>query len=425
MQWPDELELTLDGIAQGGEGVGRWEGRVLFAGGGLPGERVRLRLRECHDTYARGDVVEVLDPSPDRTPPRLPNAGWMSWQHIAYPAQLRFKRQILADQLAKFGGLADVQIAETIPAPHLWGYRNSARLHSDGNRIGYYVAESHVLDEIASDPLLLPALNEALAALRRALPIRALPDEAGGASSEIILRVSETHGYVVAAVRGPLATQGLAAHWRKRFPALAGVALLPPSDTSQPFACVGADHLIEELGEVAFSLRPTTFFQVNLAAAEQLLQLVRAGLSDHPINRLLDLYCGSGTFTLPLARQFDEVVGVEEFVASVEDARTTAKTNQIANARFIVGRVERAIEQIDTPFEAAILDPPRRGCHPMALAALLRLAPSRLVYVSCHPATLARDLKIITAGGYHLMSVQPVDLFPQTPHVECVCVLGC
>src|SRR5918911_5550873 len=112
MDWPDTLDITLDGIAQGGEGVGRWQGRVVFAAGGLPGEHVRVRLQERHGSYARGDVVDVVEPSPDRVPPRLPGAGNMPWQHIAYPAQLRFKRQILADQLAKIGGLADLAVAE-------------------------------------------------------------------------------------------------------------------------------------------------------------------------------------------------------------------------------------------------------------------------------------------------------------------------
>src|SRR5262245_12919763 len=163
MDWPETLELTLDGIAQGGEGVGRWQGRVVFARGGLPGERARVWLRERHDTYARGDVEDILETSPDRVPPRLAGAGWMPWQHIAYAAQLRFKRQVLADQLAKIGGLACIDVEETVPAPRQWGYRNSARIHCDGVRVGYYAAESHDIQVFEEEPLLLPQLNEALA----------------------------------------------------------------------------------------------------------------------------------------------------------------------------------------------------------------------------------------------------------------------
>ncbi len=186
---------------------------------------------------------------------------------------------------------------------------------------------------------------------------------------------------------------------------------------------IGASYLVEELGGVAFHLSPTTFFQVNRASAEALLRLVRTSLGLQRSDRLLDLYCGAGAFTLTLAGEVAAVLGVEEYAGAVADARKTAIENAIGNARFEVGPVERVLERIEGPFEAVVLDPPRRGCHPQALNELMRIAPTRLVYVSCQPATLARDLKILLAGGYRLVSVQPVDLFPQTPHIECVCVL--
>jgi 23S rRNA (uracil1939-C5)-methyltransferase len=417
MDWPATLELTLDGIAQGGEGVGRWQERVVFARGGLPGERVQVRLRERRDTYARGDVIELLEASPDRIEPRLPGADHMPWQHIAYPAQLRFKRQILTDQLAKIGGLTDPPVAETLAAPRPWGYRTSARFHGGGGRIGYYAADSHDLQEIESDPLLLPVLNDALAALRNVV-------RAGApVPAEVILRASEAYGYVLAALRGYDAESigdlsQLAMRWRMRCPVLAGVTL-----PSQPPTALGADHLIEELGGIAFHLRPATFFQINSAAAEALLDLVRVGLELRGGERLLDLYCGAGAFALPLASTVAEVVGIEEYVGAIEDGRITAEANGIANVRFEIGRVEQVLGQLDSRFEAAVLDPPRRGCHPQALEQLLRLAPARIVYISCQPATLARDLKLLVAGGYRVVSVQPIDLFPQTAHIESICVL--
>ena len=425
MDWPATLELTLDGIAQGGEGVGRWQERVVFARGGLPGERVQVRLRERRDAYARGDVIELLDASPDRIEPRLPGADHMPWQHIAYPAQLRFKRQILADQLAKIGGMADPPVGETLAAPRPWGYRNSARFHGVSGRIGYYAADSHDLQEIESDPLLLPVLNDALAALRGAV-------RAGApAPAEVILRASEAYGYVLAALLRPERGEGrgynaeaiddlsqLARRWQMRYPALAGVTL-----AGQAASAIGADHLIEELGGIAFHLRPATFFQINSAAAEALLDLVRGGLELRGGERLLDLYCGAGAFALPLAASVAEVVAIEEYAGAIEDGRTTAAENGITNVRFEVGRVEQALGQLEGAFDAAVLDPPRRGCHPQALDQLLRIAPARIVYISCQPATLARDLKLLVAGGYQLASVRPVDLFPQTAHVESVSVL--
>jgi 23S rRNA (uracil1939-C5)-methyltransferase len=421
LDWPETFELTLDGIAQGGEGVGRWQGRVVFAAGGLPGERVRLRLRERHPAYARAEVIEIFEASPDRVPARLPEADWMPWQHISYPAQLRFKRQILAEQLAKIGGLSGIVVEETTPALRPWGYRNSARLHCESGHAGYYAADSHDIQEFDTDPLLLPVLNEALAAFRAALGV------GSPARCEIVIRASETYGYCVAALRAaddrtPAAERvlrELAGRWRAASPALAGVVV-----QSRPPVSIGADRLVEELGGIAFSLQPTTFFQVNRASAEILLSLSRASLALHRNGRLLDLYCGAGAFALPLVAEVSEVIGVEEYAGAVADARLSAQQNEIANARFEVGRVEHVLERFDQQFDAAILDPPRRGCHPQALAALLRLAPSRLVYVACHPATLARDLKTLVAGGYRVERVQPVDLFPQTPHIESVCVLA-
>jgi 23S rRNA (uracil1939-C5)-methyltransferase len=419
MDWPETFELTLDGIAQGGEGVGRWHERVVFAAGGLPGERVRVRLHERHPAFARGAVVEVLEASPDRVAPRLPEADWMPWQHIAYPAQLRFKRQILAEQLAKIGDLAGVTVGETLPSAREWGYRSSARLHIQGARLGYYGAGTRDLHAVEADPLLLPVLNEALAGLRQTL------GTGGVGRCEVVLRASESYGYLLAALHSgdradgaALELRALAARWRAACPALAGVLV-----RGQPSAQLGADHLIEELGGIAFRLQPTTFFQVNRASAETLLQLARQGLHLRFDQRLLDLYCGAGAFTLPLAAEVAEAVGVEEHAGAVADAQATAAENGIANARFEVGTVERVLERLAGPFEAVLIDPPRRGCHPQALAALLRLAPARIVYISCHPATLARDLKTLAAGGYAVSAVQPVDLFPQTPHIESVSVL--
>jgi len=410
--WPDTLELALDGIAQGGEAVGRRGERVVFAAGGIPGERVLVQLREKHVAYARGDVIAVLAVSPDRVAPQAPGASHMAWQHIAFLAQQRLRRQILADQLAKFAGIDPQLVEETTPASSPWGYRNSARLHCVGRRTGYYVAGTQDITDLDHDPLLHPVLNDALAALHVALA-----GEAQDAPPlEITLRVSEAHGYCLATLRGRGDRRRLAARWRAACPVLAGVTLAAPPP-------LGADTLIEEAGDLVFLLRPTTFFQVNVAAVTALLELIRAGLGADAGGRLLDLYCGAGTFTLPLARRATEVVAIEEHPGAIADARRTSVANHITNVRFIAGRVEEALAHLDGTFDAVVLDPPRRGCHPRALQALLELAPRCIVYVSCHPATLARDLRMLLVAGYAVERVTPVDLFPQTPHVESVAVL--
>lgn len=406
--WPDTLELTLDGIAQGGEGVGRADGRVVFANGGLPGERVLMRLDEGHERYARGTVLNVLEPAAERVGPRQPGATHMDWQHIDHAAQLRFKRTILADQLAKIGGLRDLPIGETVAPTTPWNYRASARFHIANGEVGYFAAGTRQVQPLSDDPLLLPLLNTALAALGSVVR----PDDS---ASEAVLRASETHGYLAAFLRGPGDQRDLAERWMAACPLLRGVAWAG--------GAAGDPTIREMFGGVRFAVRPGTFAQTNLAGAAALLELVRAGLELRGDERLLDVYCGAGTFTLPLAREVASVVGVEEYAGAVEDARATATQNEIENATILAGAAERALATLDDTFDAAVLDPPRRGCNPRAISELLLLAPARIVYVSCQPATLARDLKLLVTGGYTVLGSQPVDLFPQTAHIESVTVL--
>ncbi len=413
MYLPAELELTLDGIAQGGEGVGRWEDQVVFARGGLPGERVRLRIIERRNNYARGETLEILEHSPDRQEPRDPLATHMPWQHVAYPAQLRFKRQILVDQLSKIAGIRDAPVGETIASATPWGYRTTARLHSNGHIVGYHTADTQHIRPTTSDPLLHPALNRILGLYQWALEL-----EPHDGKCEVLLRTSESDNYSIAALNGTGELGLTAMRWRATSPELAGVTIGP-----HPALAIGADTLTEDVAGLTYILRPSTFFQVNVAAAETLLSLVQAGLALQGGERVLDLFCGVGVFALPLAKLAGEVLGIEAGDGAVEDALDSAALNGISNVEFWAGHVEQALAEITSRIDAVVLDPPRRGCHPDALAELLRLQPARIVYVSCQPATLARDLRTLVEGGYSLEQTTPLDLFPQTPHIESVSVL--
>jgi 23S rRNA (uracil1939-C5)-methyltransferase len=412
-EWPSEVELTLDGIAQGGEGVGRWQDRVIFVRGGLPGERVRVRVVEEHPKYARAALIAIDQESPERVSPRNPAADHMGWQHVAWPAQLRYKQQILSDQLAKIGGLSDVVVEPTRPTGPAWGYRTTARLHSDGYVVGYHQADSQEIRAASEDPLLHPTLNALLGSLPGAL---AVEPEVG--AIEFVLRASETYGYGMASVLSTDDRRVEALRWRASCPALAGVTLGPRGKV-----VVGAHQLVEELCGLTFVLHPSTFFQVNLRAAETLIGLVEEGLALQGGERIVDLFCGAGVFALPLARRAGSVIGIEAVSRSVEDAIESAELNGIEGVEFWAGQVEQALAEIEGQVDAVVLDPPRRGCHPAALAELLRIRPARIVYVSCQPATLARDLRTLTGGGYRLTRATPVDCFPQTPHIESVCVL--
>ncbi len=408
---PDTIELELDDIAQGGAGVGRWQGRVVFATGGLPGERVQVQVATRHKNYLRGQVTDVLRESDDRVLPRIAEADHMPWQHIAYPAQLRYKEQILRDQLLKLARVSDPPVAPIIAAPHVWAYRNNADLHVDGTRqqVGYFYSGTHTLYSLSNDPLLLTPLNEALHGLQRIMQHTSETHRL----SVVLLRGSGTYGYAVGWLKGDMPLQPLATAWRDAVPSLAGVAL----NNDAADVCV---H--EDLDGVTLVLSPETFFQSNTEQAVQLLQVVQTMLALHPDETLLDAYSGVGTFALPLSRYVRQVLAIESHPAAVTDGIASARLNGIENVTFRRGAVEHVLTTINDPIDAVILDPPRRGCHPHVLRELLRIAPERIVYVSCHPGTLSRDLAELLPA-YDLVQVQPLDMFPQTPHIESATLL--
>jgi 23S rRNA (uracil1939-C5)-methyltransferase len=409
------IELELTDIAQGGEAVGRRQGQVVFVRGGLPGEHVRVRLDAASSgrrSFLRGEVAAILQAAPERVAPRLAGAGHMPWQHIDYAAQLRFKQHIVAGQLRRLAGLPAVEVEPVLAAPQPWHYRSTAQLHINGNQAGYFAPGSHDLIDLDADPLLLPVLNEALRELRPLLP----PDARG--ERALTLRASAAYGYAVALLRDMADAEQLAANWQRAVPALAAVQIGEAGHGAEPVT------LHEELGGITFSLAAESFFQVNSSQAHRLLELARAGLALPENGRLLDAYSGAGSFALPLAGGLREVLAIEAHPLAVADGERSAALNGIGNVRFIAAPVERALPELAGPFDAVLLDPPRRGCHPAALQALAALRAPRLVYISCHPGILARDLPPLLEAGYQIERIQPIDLFPQTPHIETVVTLA-
>ncbi|MEF3273636.1 MAG: class I SAM-dependent RNA methyltransferase [Chloroflexus sp.] len=409
----DIIEIEIESIAQGGDGVARLGELVVFATGALPGERVRAVVRERHARFLRARVSEVIYASPDRIAPQITPGDHVPWQHIAYPAQVRFKGEIVADQIRKFLPGVDVPIQPVIAAPQPWGYRNSARLHVDGAALGYHATGTKTVIDLPNDPLLLPVLQSALEGLRR-LPF-------AGQISEVLLRASATYGYAAAQLTpAPTADYNtltrLAAAWMATTPVLAGI-----TRDDQPI--LGASAIYDELGDIVFRLSLSSFFQVNHAQAERMLAIVRDALTPGG-GRLLDAYSGVGSFALPLAALFDEVVAVETYPPAVNDARQSVCDNQITNVQCIGGTAEQVVANLPGPFQAVILDPPRRGCHPAVIKAVINHAPERIIYISCHPGLIGRDIGPLLAAGYHLILVQPIDLFPQTPHIETILALS-
>ncbi len=413
---PARVRLELTDIAFGGEAIGRFEGRVVFVPRGLPGEEVEVELVEEHADYARGSVVEVCRASPDRVVPPcqhfLEGCGGCQWQHVRYERQLGFKRQIVADQLRRIGGFGDADrlVQPVIGMLDPWHYRNHARF-SVGRRYGelcFTRQGTRRLMRIDHCWIMQAPINDLLGRLQGTLR--------GLRAHQVAIRVGANTGDV----------------------------LVNPALPSAPDLASGQESLCEELLGRRFRIAAPAFFQVNtrreqreppqiaerfrrlipptgLAIADILVLLVLDRLDPSPNDTVVDAYCGVGTFTALVSPYVREAIGIEESTAAVADAEWN--TADLPNTRFIAGKTEDVLPRLDRRPTKVLLDPARVGCERQVLDALIAASPERIVYVSCDPATLARDLAILRGGGYLLQSVQPVDMFPQTYHVESVSLL--
>lgn len=385
---PEIVEVELTGVAPSGEATGLLDGDEVYAAFGLPGERARVEVYDRRGGRVNGRVIEVLRPSPDRIPAPCPYfglCGGCQWQHLSYQRQLEYKRVAVITHLREGGGFSDPPVLPTLPAPHVYGYRNHVRF-SIGRRygeVGYTTHYRHRFMRVDSCAIAHPRINAVLAASQR---------------------LAQGHQLAV------------------RVGARTGELLVNPAQPAPELPYVsGQTALEEELLGRRYRVSAAAFFQVNTLQAERLIETVRAALDPQPHQVLLDLYCGVGTFGLALAPYVRRVIGVEESAAALKDAAHNAR--DVQNVEFVAGRTEEALAALAEPADAVVVDPPRIGCRPGALEALLRLAPRRLAYVSCDAASLARDLRILVDGGFTLRSVQPVDMFPQTSHVETVTLL--
>lgn len=420
---PVTVELT--DAAFGGEAIGHLpDGRVVFVPRALPGEAGVVRLTETRRDFTRGELETLERTVHGRVEPPCPyyaaGCGGCSWQHADYALQLRLKEQIVKDQLRRIGHFmdADALLRPAIGMADPWQYRNQARF-TVGRRFGelcFTFRSSHHLVRIDHCWIVHPRINELLELAQGRL------SALGRRIHQVSIRVGANTGeYLVS-------------------PALPEV---PEMESGQPW-------MEEELLGRRFRLEPPSFFQVNtlreqrplpsaigtawlpvpsdgVSMAELLALLVLDRLEPSPSQTIVDAYSGVGTFALLAAPLVRSVVGIEEAKSAVRDAEFNAR--DVPNARFVLAKTEAALAEVlgsdsSATADAVVLDPARVGCHPEVLQALLSHRPARVVYVSCDPSTLARDLRILVDGGYHLAEVQPLDMFPQTYHVECVATLS-
>lgn len=452
------LEIEIHDLTDQGDGVGRWSEsadppagqRVVFVPDTVPGDRLWVRLVHIKPTYAYGKLYELLQPSPHRRRPACivaDKCGGCQWQQIDYAYQLTTKQNLVTQALERIGGFDHPPVENILALPHPWAYRNKAtyplgRSKTQQIQAGYYQKGSHQLINLNQCPIQDERLNPLLAEIKLDIQDQgwSIYDETThrGLLRHLALRIGRRTGEqlltLVACSDHIPYLERQAQDWMKRYPDLVGVNLnLNPQKTNAIFgaktvAIAGQSYLEEEFAGLRFQIQPTTFFQVYTEQAEQLLEVILSQLNLQGDELLLDAYSGVGTLTLPLARQVRAAIGLEIQAEAVAQAQQNAQLNQITNVTFQVGSVEQLLPQMSLSAnispDVVILDPPRKGCDRKVIEALITLQPQQIVYVSCNPATLARDLKqLCQEKTYQLVQVQPADFFPHTPHVESVSFL--
>ena len=443
----EELELQIDSLAYGGNGVGRHDGFVVFVRGGLPGDRVRARVTKVKRGFAEGFADDVLSPSPSRVeaPCRhFGTCGGCRFQDLAYDVQVAEKARQVRDALTRIGRIPDPPLEPIVPAASVYGYRNkleySFTANEDGVDLGFHRAgrwdEVIGIEECLLTTDLGNAVRLAVREWAREEQLEAF-DQATGAGylRHLVVREGRNTGQllvVLVTAPGERFETGYFVDVLRRFPEVRSIHWAindtPAEQTNLPTKLLWGDEAIdEEILGLRFRVRPSAFLQTNTEMASRLYELAReyAGLTG--TENVFDLYCGTGTIGLALARSARSVWGLEISEEAVACAIENAELNEIENARFFAGNVGQSIEELREEAGApdvVVVDPPRAGLAGKALRRTGALGAARIVYVSCNPTTLASDLQVLRDEfGYELVRCRPVDMFPHTPHVESVSLL--
>ncbi|BAZ53556.1 RNA methyltransferase [Nostoc sp. NIES-4103] len=435
------IEVTIADLNDTGDGVGRFDERVVFVPDTVPGDRAIVRLVHVKPKYGHGKLHQLLQASPHRIRPSCivaDKCGGCQWQHINYEYQLAAKQNQVIQALQRIGGFVEPPVDPVLTAAEPLGYRNKATyplgISATGQvQAGYYQKGSHQLVNLNQCPVQDQRLNPLLAEVKQDIQKQGwkIYDEQRhtGQLRHLSLRIGRRTGemlltLVVKDWNLP-EIENQAQEWLKRYPKLVGVSLNRNSDRTNTIfgtetrCLAGVPYLIEKFALLDFQVRPDTFFQVYTETAEALLQVIQSELNLQGNELLVDAYCGIGTLTLPLAKQVRQATGLELQPQAVQQAILNAQANEIQNVTFLVGAVEKLLPQMGIIPDVVLLDPPRKGCDRAVIDSLIESKPPRIVYVSCKVATLARDLKLLCQDGlYTITRIQPADFFPQTAHVE-------
>ncbi len=407
----ETFELQPFALSHGGEAIGRHAGKVVFVPYAIPGERIRVEVVEDEKRYARARLLEVVEPSPSRVDPPCPyfgpdKCGGCQLQHIAYGVQARLKGLVVVDQFQRIGKFEEPPVLEPLPDETGWEYRNHSRYRTtDEGHPGFLAANSHRVVPIDFCLISHPLQSQLYQALDMHQPDVEQMELRVGTRTGDMMVVMQTYDEEPSSLEAD-------------FPL--SVVQVTHDTASSPL--IGLDYIQEVFKERSFRISATSFYQVNTAQAEVLVDVVLEALDLKGYEKVVDLYSGIGLFTAFLAEEAGYVTGIELNPDAVDDAEHNLA--EADNVTFIADLVEEALDEVEHDVDAAVLDPPRGGLEKEALDALAAMKPRRIAYVSCDPATLARDARRLVRYGYTLEWVQPVDMFPQTYHIENVALFS-
>jgi 23S rRNA (uracil1939-C5)-methyltransferase len=436
----DIITLKPHGLGSGGEGVGYYEGYVVFVDGALPGEVISARMIDCKKRHGWAELVEILEPSVDRVKPPCvfyEKCGGCQWMHLSYEKQLDVKRQKVIDAMQRIGKFENCPVASCKPSPQSFRYRNKIQLPvregKEGLALGLYARSSHDLIEVDHCLIHCEIGQEAYQVISKILKSSNIvpynPATGQGELRHLLIKSGVNTQEVMVVVvtnQAPSTTLiGIAEHIMAKVPFIKGVVHNRQAEASNVVlgsayqVLCGSGHITEHLGHLSFKVSPASFFQVNPAQAERLYSQALQGAKLTGDEIVLDAYCGVGTLSLFFAGHAKEVIGVESVAEAINDAKYNAGLNGIKNTTFVCAPAEKYIETLNA-VDVILLNPPRKGCELAFLQGIKRLAPEKILYISCDPATLARDLAYLRDFGYLVEGIQPFDMFPQTTHVECI-----
>ncbi|MEG0377419.1 MAG: 23S rRNA (uracil(1939)-C(5))-methyltransferase RlmD [Eubacterium sp.] len=443
MKIKDQFEMELMDITHSGEGIGREDNMIVFVDGGVPGDKVEVEITTLKKTYAIGKILRLVEPSKARIEPEcqyFSKCGGCQLLHMSYAEQLRIKGKMVKDALERIGDFKDKEVKPVLGMENPIRYRNKAQYKIDKKGMGFYEKKSHhiiAIDDCLTQPESCKDVIKTMNALVKDANLSIYDEKTHKGYLRGVLQRTNLAGenMITIIVNGKSLSQKeiFIEAIQNGIPNVKSIFV--NINTTKGNAILGKKsvhvygqmRLEECIGDRHYAISPNSFFQVNSLQTKVLYDLVKEMADLKGEETLFDLYCGAGTIGLYLADKAKELYGIEMVGDAVLDARENAQLNKIENATFIEGKAEfetpKLIEKGVKP-DVIILDPPRKGCEPELLSMINQTKTSKVVYVSCNPATLARDLRIMADYGYEIGTIQPVDLFPGTGHVETVVKLS-